>query len=1043
MKILSLRIENLNSLRGSHHIDFDQPPLAHAGLFAIVGETGAGKTTILDAITLSLYGRIDRDPDVRGAGKEIMSYGTGSCYAELEFSTPTGTFRSRWERSRAYKKATGNLQAAERAVAQLDDERGEWKYLSTKSTEIDQLIPRITGLDYQRFTRSVMLTQGEFARFLKANAAERAGLLESITGTEVYRELSQAAFERNRLAVQELNSVKEKLSNLQLLTITERGLIEEQLSELTKASTSLTEQLKANRQQLIQYKQLVDWRSELARDREQLAQKQQIWTSREEVRSRLATLELLRPFLPELKRYSEIGRRIQRVMEAEPARIKEIERLEAEVLKADETVKATREKLTAFLERKKERSDNINRAAEIDTLRKQGETNLIQLRKKQAALEAGLNVHRQLSQASLKRQEILQKRLAGMANQLASVLDKEEVSRSPEKWTLLLAETLDTLKSSLRQQEEQEKQIKAADQLARLEKALVSKEVEIADSGKQRKEVVATHQASTEAVAYLKEVLDQQLQSAQLTVLKRNLKTGEACPVCGSLDHPALAHWKAPSEKVILTSKKKLEEENKRLKKITEKLGEVEKHLATLGGESAIITTQLEEARRAFEMAYGDLPQPELSPAALRLSIERDEQRVRAFSALSKEVASADQLRTELATLTQRISTEKKETERLVKEFQQSKEALELAITTQTTYDQELKTMLGGLTVAEARAKMEQLEQDNRQREAKANNELQQLQQKATESKERRRLQLEALSRDQADEAHLKEDLQGELAPIGLGSPEAALAILLPPEAESQLRKELGVLDQEIHALERQIARGEQKVEKSEKEVIELPPQAEIQQNLAALEERQGEQQRNIGGLQEQLRLDDQNRQRAGQLSEALPLREAEAQRWARLNELIGQADGSKFSRFAQGLTLARLTQLANRQLQLLSGRYRLDRVPNRELELEIIDTYQADNRRPTSTLSGGESFLVSLALALGLSDLAGGKTQIRSLFIDEGFGTLDQNALDVVVSTLENLRASGKTIGLISHVPALRERIHHQIILEARGDGFSSLRVV
>src|SRR5690606_8411420 len=115
---------------------------------------------------------------------------------------------------------------------------------------------------------------------------------------------------------------------------------------------------------------------------------------------------------------------------------------------------------------------------------------------------------------------------------------------------------------------------------------------------------------------------------------------------------------------------------------------------------------------------------------------------------------------------------------------------------------------------------------------------------------------------------------------------------------------------------------------------------------------------------------------------------------------------------------------------------------PQEDLKLEIIDIYQADAIRPMSTLSGGESFLVSLALALGLSDLASRKTQINSLFIDEGFGTLDEETLDIAISTLENLQANGKTIGIISHVEALKERIATQIQISKQPGGSSKIKI-
>ena len=152
--------------------------------------------------------------------------------------------------------------------------------------------------------------------------------------------------------------------------------------------------------------------------------------------------------------------------------------------------------------------------------------------------------------------------------------------------------------------------------------------------------------------------------------------------------------------------------------------------------------------------------------------------------------------------------------------------------------------------------------------------------------------------------------------------------------------------------------------------------------------------------------------------------------------------NGKKFRVFAQGLTLKRLVQLANRHLKKLNARYFIEKRHDEDLQLDIVDLYQANTKRSMSTLSGGESFLVSLALALGLSDLAGKNTQIESLFIDEGFGTLDEKTLDIAIETLENLQAKGKTIGVISHVRALKERISTQIQVIKKGGGMSTLRM-
>ena len=166
------------------------------------------------------------------------------------------------------------------------------------------------------------------------------------------------------------------------------------------------------------------------------------------------------------------------------------------------------------------------------------------------------------------------------------------------------------------------------------------------------------------------------------------------------------------------------------------------------------------------------------------------------------------------------------------------------------------------------------------------------------------------------------------------------------------------------------------------------------------------------------------------------------SERWAKLNELAGSADGAKFRRIAQGYTLDVLLSYANVQLRQLSRRYRLERVPD-TLALQVIDQDMCDEIRTVHSLSGGESFLVSLALALGLSSLYSNRMKVESLFIDEGFGSLDAETLRVAMDALESLRTQGRKIGVISHVQEMTERIPVQIRVNRAGNGRSYLDVI
>ena len=216
----------------------------------------------------------------------------------------------------------------------------------------------------------------------------------------------------------------------------------------------------------------------------------------------------------------------------------------------------------------------------------------------------------------------------------------------------------------------------------------------------------------------------------------------------------------------------------------------------------------------------------------------------------------------------------------------------------------------------------------------------------------------------------------------------------------------------------------------------------ELAAQLAALEAQRNTLSEQMGAQRALLVNDERHRQSQQALFAQISLQTTDTDIWQRLDSLVGSARGDKYRKFAQGLTLDHLLHLANRHLARLHGRYLLRRKQTGELELDIVDGWQGDTARDTRTLSGGESFLVSLALALSLSDLVSNKTSIDSLFLDEGFGTLDGDTLDIALSALDTLNASGKMIGVISHVESLKERIPAQIRVE-KGGGVGHSRLV
>ena len=236
MKVLRLSFKNLNSLAGVWDIDFKHPDYVSSGIFAITGPTGAGKTTILDAICLALYGQTPRLNRITQSENEIMSRQTGECFAEVEFETAKGRFRCHWSQHRSRKQADGQLQSPRHEIA----EAGSGMILESKLRAVIDKVEDVTGMDFDRFTRSMLLAQGGFAAFLQARPDERAPILEQITGTAIYSQISIKVHERTSAERKRLGELRAELDGIQLLSPAEAEALVLEKSELQRAESTLT-----------------------------------------------------------------------------------------------------------------------------------------------------------------------------------------------------------------------------------------------------------------------------------------------------------------------------------------------------------------------------------------------------------------------------------------------------------------------------------------------------------------------------------------------------------------------------------------------------------------------------------------------------------------------------------------------------------------------------------------------------------------------------------------------------------------------------------
>jgi len=272
MRILSVRFKNLNSLSGEWEIDFTHPDYLSDGLFAITGPTGAGKTTLLDAICLGLYGRTPRLDRVTRGTNEIMSRQAGECSAEVLFETQNGRYRCFWSQHRARRRPDGELQLARHEISDADS----GKVLESKMTSVGELIEKVTGMDYERFTRSMLLAQGEFTAFLQASADRRAPILEQITGTEIYSRISEKVYERHSKERATLELLQSELQGIRVLRIEEKRELQSSLLEKQEREKELAAKAVEMRKALIWLEGIRN----LEKERGELDQKQGLFVQR-------------------------------------------------------------------------------------------------------------------------------------------------------------------------------------------------------------------------------------------------------------------------------------------------------------------------------------------------------------------------------------------------------------------------------------------------------------------------------------------------------------------------------------------------------------------------------------------------------------------------------------------------------------------------------------------------------------------------------------------------------------------------------------------
>jgi exonuclease SbcC len=1219
----------------------DASPLADAGLFAITGRTGSGKSTTLDALCLALFDRMPRLPAGRGVEvgrsddlresrlrnndvRSILRRGTGEGCAEVDFCGVDGhRYRARWSVRRARERANGRFQAQTMGLEDL--ESGE--DLSGNKTEVLDAIQTRLGLTFDQFRRSVLLPQGDFAAFLRADAGERAELLERITGTSIYGEISKAAHKRAAEEQKRLELVRQRLGDQRPLEDEQRRVLE---IELAAARRSQDEQLRTQ-QVLRQAQRWYQDLDKLAADRDQAAEQlarargeESAAESRRQGFQRIQSLQPLRLHLTAFDRMAEAREGARRELDQssseEGGRQSEADRAAAEAMAAEaaskEAQRARRDAIpTLQAARRLDTEIQVSRdlteraGADRDAAQRtlqdiQTETAGLQTREDQAADTLGqaqdwlaahagiepLAAHwgawaRELERYGRARETLdtanaaiddverasleLEKKRGASGSLIAQIgADRRRlVAKRSDLETR--ASAFDPNRLAKRREERLERRdrvarwLKLAEQAkenrARIEdrhKSLSRERERQAKSDARLTQIDAETHSLGVTLAEAEETHRRLLlaSAGEVQTLRAQLKEGEPCPVCGAEQHPWAQRAKAVLDDLAGEQGARVALLKRRAEEMT--------------GERALRKAEIEQAaRRGAELA-GDLDDAQLQQKrALETWAACDADPLRpadpledglvehlaaeveilssTLKAIAAEEAEARSLQAdikiktlEIEGLDTRLDAERKKLTALDEEIRAATDtgnraALERARATgemgqvlelvaeplagidhwrerlladpvgfldasghevdawqrrvkQRDQAREDRQKLAPL-MAEARARLQGAKEtlarcngnaeryfsalaalerertrllDGRTAEA-VELELSTLVDRAQARHEQRRAALararealtaargavvtrrQALQEHEAAAEQARRLLHERMTAHGISLEELREALKLDHDWIERERLALQALRDACDRSEELLKERERRLDEHRAAHTPELGAEDVARRLSLAEGTLKAAQEHWGLLHGRLGEDDRRRELCREIEAELDVQQAQWGLWESLRGLIGSADGSKFRNFAQGLTLDLLVAHANQHLRDLARRYELQRVPGAEMEIQVVDREMGDEVRSIHSLSGGESFLASLALALGLASLASDRVEVESLFIDEGFGALDADSLDLAIASLDALYGLGRQVGVISHVGTLVERIGVKVQVTKQGGGRSRLEVV
>ena len=1204
MQILKLSFENINSLKGAWTIDFQAPDF-RSGIFAIVGPTGSGKTTILDAICLALYGHTPRIGSITQNANEVMNRDCDSCRSSLEFQTLSGRYRATWSQKKQKNfDKTGKYGQVVSTMEKFED--GCWIPITdgSKVTSKKQEVQKIIGLSFDQFKRSVMLSQGDFAAFLKSKPNERAQTLEQITGTQIYSLLSTKVYD---LAEEQKKLFEDKQREVELSPVLDDAVVltkQEQLKGITEEAKVLETQISKIEKESRWISETAELRNQFLRvkaelerlkeNRNEFFRKENVVRLAEHAQNILPIFNTLidkqslredsikeksaaeNELVNATKSLKEKDFNFKAAEEAlnnenlqKPKKLalfSQIEFLDAEISPLIKSSRLAQEEKIKLENETSDCKDHLNKAKEDirkleedrekrDLERKEDIKGAFLYQRKDElrdckitaeTLSAALaDAEGKADKASetVKSQEKEAEALRIRKEKIASVIEADKVLlKEAEK---RLSEILDgkTLDELTQEQLSFSEQIPLLEAVKSALKAVCDQKEEIVrqedvmqrdsaelDNWSSKKE---GYEKEIQSLTSRQEELEALVQIDELTKVRAELKEGEPCPVCGSLEHPFAANL--PPE--VATAKERLavvKEEStdlqknqkeadrkidvlkdrilvseKRLKELRKNLDLAEEELTLKCGRAgltregvteeaaAVLITKKESLLIDIKKRIAKARDAESKAAAAKEKIAGTTEELHraemVFSNAQTKFESAKSLLAQAQTGREKARTElepfwrktAKEYGSVITDgelFAHNPELFKRWIAKAAKYEELLescreienslaikKGTLPGLVESVERLEKSSREKSDQAAELQTELKTKQLQRdklfgtKLVEIERKayeRLLSQLAEAKDQAYEnlskaRSVQAAAEQRLKTAEQRSAEAEKNLLsAKTEWTDALKKEkfeseedwrrarldseaINALHKEITDYKAQSRSAADRFSEADKKLAEKESQKLTDKSLEVLEaekrEASAEKEKLLeqkGELQKELKTDEEARIKRAGIEDELKKLKHQVAVWDRLNTLVGSSSGDKYRRYVQSLVLLTLLKNANVELTKLHSRYRLAKGGG-DMEIKVIDSDLADQERPTDNLSGGETFIVSLALALGLAQMASNNVRIDSLFLDEGFGTLDDDSLEKALNALSSLNAQGKTVGLISHVDQIKERIPSKIVVK------------